>query len=97
MDEQSAQIGVAELGYPEQPSPATRTVLSRDQPEPGAEVSGLGKAACIAHCRDQSRRVKYPDSGDRGQSACGGIITCQLDKLIVQRFDLRVKLPPFGT
>ena len=89
--------GRESIGYPEQPSLTSRAGLFRNQPEPGAQVPGLGKTTCIANRSDQGRCVEHANARDGSQPASCGIITCQFDKFAIQRRDFRVELFPFGT
>ena len=62
MHEQAAQVTVAPLGHTSEACLPTATILARDEPEPGGDLTAMANVMSIAQGGHERRRVQRPNA-----------------------------------
>lgn len=90
----ASQILVAQLADAEQPCLAAGRVLSRNEPQPGCQVSSLSEADAVADGRNQCRRDDRSEPRNLHQALASIVLLGDAGKLGTGFFDLPFKLVP---
>src|SRR5437667_11642225 len=95
MDERAPQIRIAALADPQQLCFSPGRVLSRDQAQPGSEVTPFDECRSVSDRSHHSRRYQRAYSGDLLQSLAHRILLRDPFDLLAGGFDLRTQRLPF--